>query len=188
MSSSSLAENYRDRLTIILAGYKDEIESKLYSYNTGMVSRFHEIVFPDFYDAQLRKIWDRLLPTKSWHADPKVSQVAVRRVARAQGVKGFGNGRAARTAFENAYKAATTRDNLDPRKPTLILEDVLGPRPFRHTIPELDHALSELDELIGLESVKKSVYDFVNLIADNYTRELQDRQIMKQSWEIQARI
>eukprot|EP01138_Halocafeteria_seosinensis_P012762 gb/GECG01013038.1/.p1 GENE.gb/GECG01013038.1/~~gb/GECG01013038.1/.p1 ORF type:complete len:1630 (+),score=274.52 gb/GECG01013038.1/:1-4890(+) len=173
------AENYREQLTIILAGYKDEIESKLYSYNSGMVSRFQELVFHDFYDAQLRKIWDRILRTKGWYADSDVSRVAVRRVARARGAKGFGNGRAVRTAFENAYKRATTRSDLDPHKPTIVLEDVLGPRPSRHTIPELDQALCDLEELTGLKTVKKSIYDLVDLVADNYQRELQGHQIME---------
>ena len=30
------AENNRDRLSIILAGYEDDMETKLYSYNSGI--------------------------------------------------------------------------------------------------------------------------------------------------------
>ena len=32
------AEDHRDKLTIILAGYKRDIEDKLFAFNSGMVS------------------------------------------------------------------------------------------------------------------------------------------------------
>ena len=34
------SENYRDSLTFIIAGYEDDVHSKLYAYNNGMKSRF----------------------------------------------------------------------------------------------------------------------------------------------------
>lgn len=34
------AEDHRDKVSIILAGYKDDIEQSLYSFNSGMASRF----------------------------------------------------------------------------------------------------------------------------------------------------
>ena len=37
------AENQRDKLTIIFAGYKDDIEDKLYGFNPGMKSRFRDM-------------------------------------------------------------------------------------------------------------------------------------------------
>jgi uncharacterized ferredoxin-like protein len=37
------AENKRQTLTIILAGYKDEIESKLYCADPGFKSRFRQV-------------------------------------------------------------------------------------------------------------------------------------------------
>lgn len=174
------AENYRDRLTIILAGYKEEIETKLYAYNSGMLSRFQEITFHDFSDNQLRKIWDKFLRDYKWSVtSDDVSCVAVQRVARRKGMKGFGNARDVRSAFVMAYERATTRCDLSPHRQTFVMEDVLGPRPSRSNLPELDHALSELENLTGLEKVKQSVRELVDLVADNYERELTGKPIVE---------
>ena len=43
-------------MTIILAGYKDDIEKKLYGYNAGMASRFQTVVFDDFTEKELGKV------------------------------------------------------------------------------------------------------------------------------------
>ncbi len=36
----SVAEEYRDKVTIILAGYQDDIEQQLLAFNPGLASRF----------------------------------------------------------------------------------------------------------------------------------------------------
>jgi hypothetical protein len=43
-----LAENERDKLSIILAGYEDELNDKLFAFNPGFKSRFVEVFFEDF--------------------------------------------------------------------------------------------------------------------------------------------
>jgi hypothetical protein len=42
------AEDKRETLTVIFAGYKDDIETKLYSFNPGLKSRFKDVIFEDF--------------------------------------------------------------------------------------------------------------------------------------------
>ena len=42
------AEDKRESLTVIFAGYKDDIETKLYSFNPGLKSRFKDVMFEDF--------------------------------------------------------------------------------------------------------------------------------------------
>lgn len=49
----TLAENERDRLTFILAGYEDEMNDKLFAFNPGFKSRFIEVYFEDF-DEEVR--------------------------------------------------------------------------------------------------------------------------------------
>jgi hypothetical protein len=44
------AENKREALTIILAGYKDEIETKLYASDQGFKSRFRQVLALPRYD------------------------------------------------------------------------------------------------------------------------------------------
>lgn len=43
-------------MTIILAGYKDDIENKLYAFNPGMASRFQNVVFDDFNEFELGQV------------------------------------------------------------------------------------------------------------------------------------
>ena len=173
------SENHRERLTIILAGYKDEIEQKLFSYNTGLASRFEEVPFNDFNDGQLHQIWNSFLREHEWSVEEdNVSNVAVRRVARSRNRKGFGNARSVRQFFHDATKRAMSRyiDAKEAKehvkKQNISILDVIGKIPDRNTIPELDDALTELERLEGLKEVKKSVYSIVDLAATNYKREL----------------
>jgi hypothetical protein len=105
----SAAEDSRDILSIILAGYKDEIEQKLYAHNIGMASRFQTIPFDDFTLPQLELIWRRLCEQSGWACSDQVAQVASRRVGRGIGRKGFGNARSVRTLFETAVREAKLR-------------------------------------------------------------------------------
>ena len=45
------------QVTIILAGYQDDIEKKLFAFNLGLASRFETIQFEDFTYDQLHSIW-----------------------------------------------------------------------------------------------------------------------------------
>ena len=169
------AENHREDMTIILAGYKDDIEQKLFGYNSGMSSRFEEVTFSDFHDGQLRDIWDRFLRRHEWHvSEPNVSNVAVRRVARLRNKKGFGNARAVRAAFQSAVKTATTRwsDDRSATRQCITMEDVIGVSPSRHTLPELDSALHDLEGMVGLLEVKKAIEELVSCATINYKREI----------------
>ena len=55
------AEDHREDLTIILAGYKDDIEQELYAFNVGMKGRFDDVVFEDYAYESLLAIWNKLL-------------------------------------------------------------------------------------------------------------------------------
>ena len=87
-------------MTIIFAGYKDDIEEKLYGFNPGLKSRFRDILFEDFTQPELREIFLELARKNGWPLDANVAEVASRRVARRRGVKGFANARDVRTLFE----------------------------------------------------------------------------------------
>ncbi len=164
------AEEHRGKLTIILAGYKQDIEDKLYSFNAGMPSRFQTVLFEDFTQEQLADVWKRFCGESEWDGSDLVTRVASHRVAAGIGRKGFGNARSVRVLFERAVSNAKLRYKED--RPTLLVEDVIGKRPTRENIPELDKALRELEQLVGLESVKRSVHELVQLATINYDREL----------------
>lgn len=52
------AENHRDDLVIILAGYKDKMENLMQNSNQGLKSRFnHKILFPDYTNQEMLDIF-----------------------------------------------------------------------------------------------------------------------------------
>src|SRR6202162_275054 len=60
-------ENQRDDLVVILAGYKDRMET-FFRSNPGMSSRIaHHLVFPDYPPADLLRIADKLLTQQNYH-------------------------------------------------------------------------------------------------------------------------
>ncbi|TYZ68458.1 hypothetical protein PybrP1_004317 [[Pythium] brassicae (nom. inval.)] len=163
------AEDKRDELSIILAGYEEDIQQKLYKYNDGLKSRFEEIFFDDFDEADLRVVWNGLLADREWVADDTCGVIACRRLARGAGIKGFGNARAVRRLVEQATQAAMDRKDFNG-----IMEirtvDVLGERPTKN--PKLAAVLAELDDKIGWSRIKTKVHELVAICDKNYEREL----------------
>ena len=96
----SAAEEFRDTVTIILAGYKDDIDKEFFAFNVGMASRFQTIPFEDFTEDELRQTWRSKCESSQWRCDDNVCTVASRRLARGIGRKGFSNAREVRSMFE----------------------------------------------------------------------------------------
>jgi AAA+ superfamily predicted ATPase len=159
------AEEHRDTISIILAGYQDDIEKKLYSFNSGMASRFQTVQFDDFTEAELKGIWTDLGEKYKWTVDRKATNVAVARIARGRNLKGFGNARTVRKMFLRIASDAANPGHIS-------VDDVVGPRPDRKSSPELNAALTELEELIGQAKVKEAVMKIVKQAEVNYDREL----------------
>lgn len=179
------AEDHRDVLTIILAGYQKDIEQNLYAFDVGLKSRFSDVRFADYDFHELKLIWKRLLAKYSdvksgvhWTCENLTTDIAVRRVARSIGRPGFGNGRDLRNAFERAASLAQSRKNFNPRRPEVVVEDVIGPPPDENHIPELRAALHDLEQLEGLEDVKKAVRQLVDLNKHNYFLEMNGQKIL----------
>ena len=173
------AEDHRQELSIILAGYKNDIEDKVYGYNIGLKSRFTDVYFDDFDIDSLREIWDGMLKkynpnNEGWRVESdNVSKIAILRVARGIGRKGFGNARAVRNLFERSINFAQVRGASSP--PTLKLIDIIGPEPSRTNIPELDKALRDLERQVGLKTVKENIYQLIEMVAENYELEKQGK-------------
>jgi len=173
MQLLDVAEEKRTELTIILAGYKDDMETKLFEFNDGFDRRFnYQITFEDYTEAELAQIFAQMCADHKWPpADgEEVVAVAARRLARGRGRRGFGNAGEVRKLFEAAYRRALDRD---ANAQALTIVDVIGPPPDRAHVPELSAALDKLDEMIGLEAVKQAIESLVTLAQTNYQRELE---------------
>jgi probable Rubsico expression protein CbbX len=95
-------ENERDRLVVILAGYKDRMD-EFFRLNPGMSSRVaHHIDFPDYTPEELLQIGRMMLSTESYafsaDAEEAFRQYIIRRVRRPR----FAHARSVRNGIERA--------------------------------------------------------------------------------------
>jgi stage V sporulation protein K len=102
-------EDYRHRLVVIVAGYPRLMHHFLQS-NPGLRSRFsREIAFPDYSTEELVAITERLAAEYEYTLDIGASDVLRKILGGAARGEGFGNGRFARTLFEQALNAQALR-------------------------------------------------------------------------------
>ena len=129
-------ENNRDDLVVILAGYKDRMET-VFGSNPGMASRVaHHIDFPDYSEAELMQIAQLMLRTLNYDFDESAETAFTRYVSLRRQQPHFANARSIRNALDRmrlrhatrvvASSAAPTRADLR----TLQAEDILASRVF----------------------------------------------------------
>jgi SpoVK/Ycf46/Vps4 family AAA+-type ATPase len=135
------AEDDRDRLVIVLAGYPDDMDRFLRS-NPGLASRFStRVAFPSYSPNELVEISGRLAKGADDRFDPAALEVlrAVFAHACAEGrIDELGNGRFARSLYERACACRDLRvENLaDPSRDDLI---ILTAADVQAAYREVDH-------------------------------------------------
>ena len=167
------AEDDRENLIIILAGYEKQTEAFL-ATNPGMASRFAtRIRFPTYSTEELLALAETQLRAKQEGLAMDARPVLWRmldEVGRRRITDELGNGRFVRTLLEKAGQARDVRvmsGGGDPRAEDLItiggtdLERAFSELTSRlrgyEDTPTLESAIAELDELVGLEPVKQQV-------------------------------
>ena len=168
------AEDDRDRLIIILAGYEKEMSAFLAS-NPGLASRFATRVrFPTYTPEELLAITEVLQARRGDVLAPDARPALLARyedVRRRGLVDELGNARFVRTLVEAAAQARDVRvvgAGGTPTREELVtttVEDVAKAfdeitARFRgyQRIPSLEEALADLDRMAGLEPVKRQVH------------------------------
>jgi SpoVK/Ycf46/Vps4 family AAA+-type ATPase len=169
------AEDDRENLIVILAGYDRQMEDFLAS-NPGLNSRFAmRIRFGSYSPAEMVELAHAQLARRGESLDPEAARALARMmedVGRRRLADELGNGRFVRTLLEKAGQARDVRvmaDVGDPAAADLVtlaavdLERAFGELTSRFRgyaeAPTLDTALAELDELIGLDPVKRQVHE-----------------------------
>jgi SpoVK/Ycf46/Vps4 family AAA+-type ATPase len=173
----------RSTTTVILAGYRDEIETLL-AYNVGFASRFNrEFSFPDYTESQLRKIFLGMVKDRGFLLERKkecgasISAVMANRIHRGAGKKGFGNAREVRNKVEEVI--AQQSDRLGTmrlhKKPVsehdykvLLAVDAIGVRPDFSRSP----IMRELEAMVGLNKVKEQFRSLMMMATQNFDREM----------------
>jgi len=145
-------ENQRADLVVILAGYKDRMDS-FFSSNPGMSSRIaHHIDFPDFTLDELLDIGDLMLHEQSYEFGPETRAVFRHYLGRRQKQPRFANARSVRNGLERARlrqanrlvgagQGSVGRDDLMQ----ILPEDFLVSRVLAGDIPESDSDFEPTD-------------------------------------------
>ncbi len=129
-------ENNRDDLVVILAGYKDRMDT-FFESNPGMASRIaHHIDFPDYSQTELMQIAQLMLTHLNYRFDADAEPAFSRYVALRREQPHFANARSIRNALDRIRLRHATRlftaDTALTREQlcTLQAEDVLASRVF----------------------------------------------------------
>jgi SpoVK/Ycf46/Vps4 family AAA+-type ATPase len=167
------AEDNRESLIIILAGYEKQMESFLGS-NPGLASRFAtRLKFPSYSPPEMMALAESALDRRGEVLDPDARPVMWRtleEVGRRRIADELGNGRFVRSLLEKAGQARDVRvmtGAAEPAAEDLVtirggdLEQAYAELTSRlrgyEDTPTIEGAIAELSVLVGLEPVKQQV-------------------------------
>ena len=136
-------ENQRDDLVVILAGYKDRMDS-FFASNPGLASRIaHHIDFPDYTEPELMRIAQLMLARLNYGFDAEAESAFSRYLHLRRGQPHFANARSVRNALDRIRLRQATRlfsagETLSREQLfTLQAQDVLASRVFHHASEEV---------------------------------------------------
>ena len=172
----------KTNMIVILAGYTIEMENLLQS-NPGLKSRFSYIFhFNDYTPEQLMKIGSFVMKKEQYEITPEAEKKLTQYVINAYSNKDehFGNGRFI-TRLLTTKIIPNVSDRLYKMDPSTITQKDLVTI-TEADIPEveehrkmlswdsaiIDDALEQLNELAGLEHVKKALGEYVVMLRANY--------------------
>ncbi len=137
-------ENQRDDLVVILAGYKDRMDT-FFNSNPGMASRIaHHIDFPDYCEAELMQIAQLMLGKLNYVFDIPAKDSFARYITLRKQQPHFANARSIRNALDrirlrHATRLFSSEAHLSKEQLcTLHAEDILASRVFNST-PRSQH-------------------------------------------------
>ena len=133
-------ENQRDDLVVILAGYKDRMDT-FFQSNPGMNSRIaHHIEFPDYAEDELAQIAHHMLEFQNYKLDEEAQLAFERYLQLRKQQPHFANARSVRNALERARLRHASRLFANPHQEltaedlsTLRAQDILASRVFQTT-------------------------------------------------------
>ena len=158
-------EDDRGKFICIVAGYTDQMHDFIDS-NPGLKSRFTQTIhFDDYTPDELTKIFLNLASAKSFTIDQDTEKAIHRQFEQLylRRDKNFGNAREARRIFEETVEKQSQRlvglmsqPGFQEQDMFRIIADDLPMAQSEKARP-LDEVLNELDEFVGMRSVKNSI-------------------------------
>lgn len=182
-------ENLMGEVVFVFAGYTKQME-KFFEHNPGFASRIpHKLIFEDYTDPELLLMLQSKM-SQFYQPDLKIDDgldglyinIAIRRLGRGRSREGFGNARDLENVFQKIRDRQATRlqrertQGLKPDDFYFTKEDLIGPDPSEAI--QSCAAWTQLQNLIGLQTVKDSVRAMVEMISTNYQRELKNKSLV----------
>lgn len=142
-------ENQRDDIVVVLAGYKERMET-FFQSNPGVSSRIaHHLEFPDFSLDELLVIAQLMLAEQMYRFSPEARQAFETYLERRMQMPRFSNARSVRNALDRARLRQANRlfakggriSKIDLM--TIEAEDILASRVFSEDIAEEGQHLSD---------------------------------------------
>ncbi len=158
-------EDDRGKFVCIVAGYTDQMHDFI-DANPGLKSRFTQTIhFDDYTPDELTEIFLHLAEEKSFRIDAETNAAIHRQFEQLylRRDKNFGNAREARRIFNEAVERQSQRLVKLMNDPGFQEEDMYSlttddlPMSQKENVRPLDEVLNELDEFVGMRSVKNSI-------------------------------
>ena len=130
-------EEHRDDLVVVLAGYKDRMDT-FFRSNPGMASRIaHHVDFPDYTERELMQIAELMVAQMHYQLDDEAKGALQEYVTKRMTQPRFSNARSIRNALDRARLRQANRLFADRSRPlgrtalaTITSEDIRASRVF----------------------------------------------------------
>lgn len=157
-------ENHSDELTVVFAGYEEEIERMLQS-NPGLKSRVpYKFVFEDYSDEELLQIFIDIAKREEMSLESGAEEKMLDRIALARTEDNFGNARTVNNIYQQ-LKVIWLEQEREER--------VITARDIERSMPIALNA--DIDKMIGLTSVKQELKALETRV--KYIKFLQDKRV-----------
>lgn len=164
-------EDDRGKFVVIAAGYEKEMLNFI-SANPGLKSRFtHFIHLDDYNPDELYELFCLYTKQKDYKLSPDAKNIAysaIEEIYKNRG-KDFANGRTIRNLFDKTLQNMSSRLASLPNRDEEMLSTILG-EDIPHSESKklsVQEIFSELNSLIGMDTVKESVKELYDTIQAN---------------------
>lgn len=157
-------EDKRNRFSVILAGYKNEMQVLMES-NPGLKSKVNMFIdFDDYEDKELIKIAKKMARERSFEISDDGIDAFIERIDKERVDEMFGNARTVRNIIEEAIRKKAelyAGKDFTKKEATTLTEVEFGKELLKTKEQRFEEIQRELNELIGLNNVKKQIDDMV---------------------------
>lgn len=160
-------EDRRGEFVVILAGYAEEM-NKLMKMNPGLKSRINvQINFENYSEEELLQIGKKIAAEKHYELDGGAEYAFTEKIRSLQVDNSFANGRTVRNIIEDAIREKAFRigsNEVSHEELTRLSAIDFGMESNEQAAQGVSVILEELNSLTGLEKVKTSVTEILDLV------------------------